>query len=277
MHLEDRKKLVVDRYIGGDETAWDEFLELYSEKFECEGELGGAPFASDGDIVMNPNYLVPTIKMDSEDPDQKIREKAYQLWEEAGCPECDGLKFWYEAEKLFSNYEKFINSWVNKKTSTEVKIYQNINDGKYKFYKSKVGAVSRLNMNLGSLLLCGNIPIKAEEKAVEKLRKHLKNDQFRQYLMSGSFGEFSKRTGLFYVFRKGKPTIVIRKGNKHENGFKILCCLCLHVSSYYCNSWLGTMPPTDDVVAHLLMMRACEEKYWAKSNQYDPDSFLSGI
>lgn len=28
----------------------------------------------------------------------KIRERAYQLWEEAGRPECDGKEFWLRAE-----------------------------------------------------------------------------------------------------------------------------------------------------------------------------------
>lgn len=31
--------------------------------------------------------------------DDQIRARAYFLWEEAGCPECDGVQFWLEAEK----------------------------------------------------------------------------------------------------------------------------------------------------------------------------------
>jgi len=29
---------------------------------------------------------------------EKIREAAYHKWESAGCPCCDGLEFWLEAE-----------------------------------------------------------------------------------------------------------------------------------------------------------------------------------
>ncbi|WP_424813906.1 DUF2934 domain-containing protein [Roseococcus sp. YIM B11640] len=29
--------------------------------------------------------------------EQRIRDKAYLLWEEAGCPEGDDHRFWYEA------------------------------------------------------------------------------------------------------------------------------------------------------------------------------------
>jgi Protein of unknown function (DUF2934) len=32
-----------------------------------------------------------------------VEEKAYQLWIDAGKPECDGKKFWYEAEKTLNN------------------------------------------------------------------------------------------------------------------------------------------------------------------------------
>lgn len=31
--------------------------------------------------------------------EEEIREKAYLLWEEAGCPQSDGTEFWVEAER----------------------------------------------------------------------------------------------------------------------------------------------------------------------------------
>ena len=34
--------------------------------------------------------------------EERIRELAYYLWEEAGRPDCDGSSFWIEAEKQFS-------------------------------------------------------------------------------------------------------------------------------------------------------------------------------
>lgn len=40
-------------------------------------------------------YVSPT-------KEEAIREKAYYLWEEAGRPECDGFKFWLEAERYFN-------------------------------------------------------------------------------------------------------------------------------------------------------------------------------
>src|SRR3546814_10910453 len=39
-----------------------------------------------------------------------------------------------------------------------------------------------------------------------------------------------------------------------------LCALCLHPIGYYENSWAGAMCPTDDVIAHLMLMRRSEER-----------------
>jgi hypothetical protein len=34
-----------------------------------------------------------------EEYEQKIREKAYLLWEADGCPESDGVSYWLQAEQ----------------------------------------------------------------------------------------------------------------------------------------------------------------------------------
>ena len=31
--------------------------------------------------------------------DEKVRARAYELWEAAGCPACDGQEFWFRAER----------------------------------------------------------------------------------------------------------------------------------------------------------------------------------
>jgi hypothetical protein len=35
--------------------------------------------------------------------EQKTRELAYLKWEEAGCPESDGVQFWLDAEAELAN------------------------------------------------------------------------------------------------------------------------------------------------------------------------------
>jgi hypothetical protein len=95
------------------------------------------------------------------------------------------------------------------------------------------------------------------------------------YLLTGHFSEVSKRSQLTYLFRKGRPTIVLRES---DDGAYALCALCLHPIGYYGDTWAGVMCPTDEVLAHLLMMRGSEEKFWANANQhplvllcYDPN------
>jgi hypothetical protein len=37
------------------------------------------------------------------------------------------------------------------------------------------------------------------------------------------------------------------------------------------------MCPTDEVIAHLLLMRGSEEKYWANANQHPIDHPAAGV
>lgn len=108
----------------------------------------------------------------------------------------------------------------------------------------------------------------AEVKAMEKLRSLVPAHIFDMYFLTGMFLETSKRSGVTYVFRRLKPTIAI-KGDK-EDRMRILCCLCMHPIGYYEGSWAGSLVPTDDVLSHLLLMRADEPFYWRKSNQISP-------
>jgi len=56
-----------------------------------------------------------------------------------------------------------------------------------------------------------------------------------------------------------------------------LCALCLHPIGYYGDTWAGVMCPTDEVIAHLLMMRGSEEKFWANANQHPIDHPAAGV
>jgi hypothetical protein len=94
-------------------------------------------------------------------------------------------------------------------------------------------------------------------------------------------GYFSSRVQVVEVhglkiqlFRKGKPTIAIRQD---EEGGHPLCALCLHPIGYYGDTWAGVMCPTDEAIAHLLMMRGSEEKFWANANQHPIDHPAAGV
>jgi hypothetical protein len=56
-----------------------------------------------------------------------------------------------------------------------------------------------------------------------------------------------------------------------------LCALCLHPIGYYADTWAGVMCPTDEVIAHLVLMRGSEEKFWANANQHPLDRPAAGL
>lgn len=133
--------------------------------------------------------------------------------------------------------------------------------------------------------------IEQEHNALKLLGSLIPHHAFKQYLLCGMFMETSKRSGLTYVFRKLRPTVVIdirpnqitydfgdlsarRHGVKKS---RILCCLCMHPIAYYDQSWAGAMTPTDDVVAHLMLMRGDEPMFWRRCNQHNPAMPEAGL
>ena len=132
----------------------------------------------------------------------------------------------------------------------------------------------RLAFTLRTLEAASVWPVEAEQKAVEKLASLIPADQFEIYVLTGHFAEISKRSQVTYLFRKGRPTIALRED---EKGSYPLCALCLHPIGYYGDTWAGVMCPTDEVIAHLLMMRGSEEKFWANANQHPLDRPAAGL
>lgn len=110
--------------------------------------------------------------------------------------------------------------------------------------------------------------IEQESNAIHLLGTLLKHRPFKQYLLTGMFMERSPRSGLTYLFRKLRPTVVIDARGEGPESVRVLCCLCMHPIAYYEGSWAGAMTPTDDVVAHLMMMRGDEHMFWKRSNQH---------
>lgn len=117
--------------------------------------------------------------------------------------------------------------------------------------------------------------IEAEMMAITKLRELVTPQAFKCYMLSGCFLETSKRSRVTYLFRKLRPTIALRE----TTGGVIwpIAVLCLHPIGLYEDSWAGVMVPTDDVIAHLMMMRADEHMYWRKANHHPIESPNAGI
>ena len=109
--------------------------------------------------------------------------------------------------------------------------------------------------------------IEQEHNAVQLLGSLVEHRVFKQYLLTGMFIEASPRSGVHYLFRRLKPTVAIRLTGK---GPRILAALCMHPIAYYEGSWAGAMTPTDDIVAHLMLMRGDEVMFWRRCNQHAP-------
>jgi hypothetical protein len=57
----------------------------------------------------------------------------------------------------------------------------------------------------------------------------------------------------------------------------VLAALCQHPIGYYEGTWAGSMCPTDDVVAMLMLMRGDEPMFWKRSNQHPPWAPEAGL
>lgn len=107
--------------------------------------------------------------------------------------------------------------------------------------------------------------IEQEANATQTLGTLIRHHHFKAYLLTGMFAEKSERTGLTYLFRRLKPTVVL---DTSRDTVRVRCCLCMHPIAYYEGTWAGAMTPTDDVIAHLMMMRGDEPLFWRRANQH---------
>lgn len=116
--------------------------------------------------------------------------------------------------------------------------------------------------------------LEQEWAAMDTLSSMISGRAMKQYILTGVFLERSARSGVMYMFRRLKPTVALSMRGEHP---KILAALCMHPIAYYAGSWAGAMCPTDDVIAHLTMMRGDEHMFWKRCNQhpaYRPEAGL---
>lgn len=147
-------------------------------------------------------------------------------------------------------------------------------DGKVRYgFHRDVHPVSRM---LDTLYCSDAWGLEQEHKAVQTLGTLIRHHLFKAYLLTGMFLETSPRSGLTYIFRRLRPTVVIDTKTDPTN-IRVRCALCMHPIGYYDGTWAGAMTPTDDVIAHLMMMRADEPMLWRRSNQHPAWSPLAGL
>ena len=112
--------------------------------------------------------------------------------------------------------------------------------------------------------------LEQEQRALQLLGTMIRHHAMKHYVLTGMFLEQSPRSGLCYVFRRLKPTVVLKLTGDPDESPRILASLCMHPIAYYEGSWAGAMCPTDDVIAHLTLMRGDEHRYWKVCNQHPP-------
>jgi hypothetical protein len=134
---------------------------------------------------------------------------------------------------------------------------------------------NRLGMAIQTLGASVAWGVEQEAKAVQTLAGLLSHHRFKQYMLTGMFLETSVRSGVMYLFRRLRPTIAIRLEENRTP--RILCALCLHPIGYYSGTWAGAMAPSDDVIAHLMLMRGDEAMFWRRANQIAPHRPEAGI
>jgi hypothetical protein len=164
---------------------------------------------------------------------------------------------------------KVVNTWFSHWQGRQVVVCERA-DGKRRALVHPIGPGRKADMALRTIGVSRNWDYGAELKAMEKLETLLPEHLFRYYIFTGSFIERSPRSHVLYMFRRCRPTLAMsdRPHNGHEGHLRCLAAMCLHPIGYYAGTFGGAMVPTDDVIAHLMMMRGDEHHYWKCCNQH---------
>jgi len=201
----------------------------------------------------------------------RYKHKAMETFSWKECYDENGVRHAIpeEPQPQVSKFRRVNSWWSDRYQVTVIVLQDKQGHAQPDFIKE-----DKLSFTLRTLEAAAAWPIEAEQKAQKKLASLIPENLFELYLLTGHFPETSKRSQVTYLFRKGRPTIAMRES---EAGSYWLCALCLHPIGYYGDTWAGVMCPTDEVIAHLLMMRGSEEKFWANANQHPIDRPAAGV
>jgi hypothetical protein len=166
------------------------------------------------------------------------------------------------------------NSWWSFARQAYVKLVQR--GERVELYYDTRTAGSRVGLLVETLDRASAWPVSAEARAMEKLRTLIPGHAWDRYFLTGAFLESSPRSGVTYLFRRSRPTLALRPGGAFD-GMHVIAALCLHPLGYYLGSYAGVMVPTDDVIAHLLMVRGDEHRFWRQANQHPAWAPEAGI
>lgn len=236
------------------DITWEEYYETVAALARAAGEWAGIPVPiADQPMVIADGYRFKEVF------DQTRR---------AGYQSC-------HTDDVDDDIE-LRNEWPSVSFKCAIRIWRQ----RQKFF------VTYSRSNSGSMLLstlgaCRMWNPQSEVQAQIKLRGHITQWQYDCYFLTGMFLETSKRSNVTYLFRRLRPTVAVTftagLSGRGEGSARILATLCLHPIGYAADSWAGAMVPTDDVIAHLLMMRSDEHFFWRKANQHPAWMPASGL
>ena len=210
------------------------------------GEWAGIPMPIDGErLRVDPSYpFAEALNMPEAEPDPDPGEQTFRI-----------VNQWWSPRKQMIAY--VLETEDGKRTGC---------------YQPAANPVDHMLRTLGAAVAWG---VEQEQRALMTLARMVNHHRFKTYLLTGMFMERSKRSGAMYVFRRLRPTICmsVREGEQP----RILATLCMHPIAYYEDSWAGAMCPTDDVIAHLALMRGDERMLWKRCSQHRPGRPESGI
>lgn len=182
--------------------------------------------------------------------------------------------------------ESIVNAWYSWKLNATIQIWRQVwPDKPPKFFAIRIprspdSSMQRFAFWMNTIGASDAWDVDAEHRARDKLRGMLSDRQWRHYDLTGSFIETSPRSRLTYVFRRLRPTIALTPRwpyGRAVDSMRCLAVLCLHPLGYYRDTWAGAMVPSDDVLAHLAMMRGDEAYFWRCANAHDPRTPEAGL
>lgn len=236
------------------------------------------------------------VRITMSDAHNILREMAGFIGEWAGLPmPLDGYRLQVEERYPYagiadlyqsepepvedSKYGRLRNSWYSKKRRQWVALFDRRDGGIALFVDPRADYSERLTFWLSTMGASQAWDYQAELMARRKLQTLIPEHMYEMYEMTGSFLETSPRSGVTYVLRRARPTVAIvpLRRDMPDMPMKILACLCLHPIAYYVGTWAGAMVPTDDVVAHLLMIRGDEHYFWRRANQHPLHEASAGL
>ncbi len=169
--------------------------------------------------------------------------------------------------------EQIVNTWYSWQRNAKVTVLRN-KAGRSRVQLTaecpRAAAASQLGMQLKTMGVASEAwKLEVELTAMRKLKSLIPPHLFTAYVLTGAFIETSKRSGLTYMFRKTRPTVAMGVEPETQT-MRVVSTLCLHPIGYYAGTWAGAMCPTDDVIAHLMLMRGDEYQFWKKANHHRP-------